>query len=261
MMTSGASKKQPVTRIGTPTSDTHRLRMRGKDTLSEVVGRMTFAEVFYFIVTGRAPDDTQRKVMDAALVVLMDHGITPNAMVARLIADSLPDQPQIGVGAGIMMVGDKFVGTMSGAGAYLTEGIKHADPRLWAARFVEQAHAAKRRLAGFGHPYYAPTDPRSDRLFEIAHAAGVEGRHIALIKIVGEELDRVSGRHMTLNVTGALGAILCEIGFPVAAMRGLAVVGRAAGLVAHVTEEKTAPISPSLMEFAGTIDYADPEQE
>ena len=49
-------------------------------------------------------------------------------------------------------------------GAYLTEGIKHADPRQWATRFVEQAHAAKRRLAGFGHPYYAPTDPRSDRL-------------------------------------------------------------------------------------------------
>ena len=260
-MASTAKKKRPATRIGTPTSDTHRLRMRGKDTLSEIVGRMSFAEAFYFIITGKTPDDTQRKVMDAALVVLMDHGITPTAMVARLIADSLPDQPQIGVGAGIMMVGDKFAGTMAGAGAYLTEGIKHADPRAWAARFVEQAHAAKRRLPGFGHPYYAPTDPRSDRLFEIALAAGVEGRHIALIKIVGEELDRGSGKHMTLNATGALGAILCEIGFPVAAMRGLAAVSRAAGLVAHVAEETIAPVSPSLMEFAGTIEYADPGQE
>src|SRR3972149_7513126 len=129
MMTSGASKKQPVTRIGTPTSDTHRLRMRGKDTLSEVLGRMTFAEVFYFIITGKKPDDTQRKVRDAALVVLMDPGITPPAMVARLIADSLPDQPQIGVGAGIMMVGDKFAGTMAGGGGFPTPGVKHADPR------------------------------------------------------------------------------------------------------------------------------------
>lgn len=258
-MSTAAKKNRPVTRIGTPTSDVHRLRMRGKDTLSEVVGRMSFSEAFYFIVTGKTADDTQRKVMDAALVVLMDHGITATAMVARLIADSLPDQPQIGVGAGIMIVGDKFVGTMAGAGTYLTEGIKDAEPRQWAARFVEQAHAAKRRLPGFGHPHYSPTDPRSDRLFEIARAAGVVGRHIALIKIVGEELDRVSGKHMTLNVTGALGAILCEIGFPVAAMRGLAVVSRAAGLVAHVAEEKIAPISPSLMEHAGTIDYADPE--
>ena len=120
--------------------------------------------------------------------------------------------------------------------------------------------AGKRRLPGFGHPYYAPTDPRSDRLFEIAHAAGVKGRHIALIKIVGEELDRVSGKHMTLNATGAMGAVLCEIGFPVGAMRGLEAVSRAAGLVAHVAEEASAPISPSLMDFAGTIEYADPEQ-
>jgi citrate synthase len=259
-MSSSASKKKPVTRIGTPTSDTHRLFMRGKDTLSEVVGRMSFAEAFYFIVTGKTPDDTQHKVMDAALVMLMDHGITPTAMVARLIADSLPDQPQIGVGAGIMMVGDKFAGTMAGAGAYLTEGVKHADSRQWAARFVEQAHAAKRRLPGFGHPYYTPTDPRSERLFAIAKAAGVEGRHIALIKTVGEELNRVSGKPITLNATGALGAILCEISFPVAAMRGLATVSRAAGLVAHVAEENIAPIAPSLMEFAGTIDYEDPAQ-
>src|SRR3989304_8084978 len=113
-MASGA-KKKPVTRIGTPTSDTHRLRMRGKDTLTEVLGRMSFAEAFYFIITGKTPDDTQRKVMDAALVVLMDHGITPPAMVARLIADSLPDQPQIGVGAGIMMGRGKIAGPLSGA--------------------------------------------------------------------------------------------------------------------------------------------------
>jgi len=261
MMASTAKKKRPATRIGTPTSDTHRLLMRGRDTLSEIVGKMSFAAAFYFIVTGKIPDDAKRKVMDAALVVLMDHGITPTAMVARLIADSLPDQPQIGVGAGIMMVGDKFAGTMAGAGAFLTEGIGQPDQRRWAAGFVEKAHAAKRRLPGFGHPYYTPTDPRSDRLFEIALGAGVEGRHIALIKIVGEELDRVSGKHMTLNATGALGAILCEIGFPVAAMRGLAAVSRAAGLVAHVAEERIEPITPSLMDFAGTIDYADPGQE
>ena len=74
-----------------------------------------------------------------------------------------------------------------------------------------------------------------------------------------EELDKASGRHFTINATAALGALLCEIDFPVAAMRGAATVSRAAGLVAHVMEEAEEPITPALMDFAGKVDYADPE--
>jgi citrate synthase len=94
---------------------------------------------------------------------------------------------------------------------------------------------------------------------EIARAHGVDGPHIALLDILGEELDRVSGKHLTLNVTGALGALLSELGLPAPAMRGLAVVSRAAGLVAHTVEEASQPISPALMDFAGGIEYRDPE--
>jgi citrate synthase len=109
--------------------------MRGRDTLTDVVGRMSFAEAFYLIVTGREAGERERRVMDAALIILMDHGITPTAMVSRLIRDSLPDQPQVAVAAGVMMVGDKLAGTMAGAGAYLEEGIGQPDAREWAKRW------------------------------------------------------------------------------------------------------------------------------
>jgi citrate synthase len=253
-------KLSPTTRIGTPTSDTERLRIRGRNVLEEIVGEMSFAEAYYFIVTGRMPTDAQRKIFDAALIILMDHGLTPTALVARLVGDSLPDNPQAGVAAGILMVGDKFVGSIAGAGAILEEGMaQDGDKRAWAAELVTRAKAEKRYLPGFGHPYYHPTDPRSNRLFQIAEKAGVEGHYIDLLKLLGEELDKLSGRHFTINATAALGALLCEIDFPVAAMRGVAVVGRAAGLVAHVMEEGKEPITPALMDFAGKIAYADPE--
>jgi citrate synthase len=245
----------PFTRIGTSTADTARLRMRGRDTLTDVVGRMSFAEAFYLIVTGREASERERRVMDAALIILMDHGITPTAMVSRLIRDSLPDQPQVAVAAGVRMVGDKFAGTMAGAGAYLMEGIGQPDTREWAKALVARFRASRRRLPGFGHPHYALTDPRAERLFEIAKAAGCEGRFIELIGHVNAALDEAQGKHVVLNVTGALGAILCEIGFPVAAMRGVAVVGRAGGLVAHVLEEEHAPVTPALRDLACEIPY------
>ncbi len=252
--------KSPVTRIGSPTSDVSRLVMRGRDVLTEVIGRMTFAEAFYFIVVGKELPRDKLPVFDACMIILMDHGITPTAMVARLIADSLPGQPQVAVAAGTMMVGEKFVGTMTGMGSLLQEGVASGkDPRVWARAVAEDAVRTKRRLPGFGHPYYHPNDPRTVRLLEIAREHGVAGRYVALLEVLSEELDRASAKRITLNVTGALGALLSELGFPAAAMRGLAVVSRSAGLVAHTVEEAGQPISPALMNFAGDIEYRDPE--
>ncbi len=253
-------KLSPTTRVGTPTSDTERLRIRGAEVLNELVGVMSFSEAFYFIVTGRKPDSSQLKVLDASLVILMDHGLTPTALVARLVGDSMAANPQAGIAAGILMVGDKFVGSIAGAGAFLEDGMAHdGDKRAWAADTVARSKAEKRFLPGFGHPYYHPVDPRSERLFEVAKNAGVDGKYIELLHVVGEELDKLTGRHFTINATAAIAALLCEIDFPVAAMRGAATVSRAAGLVAHVMEEQTEPITPALMDFAGKIDYADPE--
>jgi citrate synthase len=252
--------KAPITRIGSPTSDISRLVMRGRDVLTELLGKMTFTEAFYFIVTGTDIDPKKLPVMDACMIVLMDHGITPTAIVARLIADALPGQSQIGIAAGTMMIGEKLVGTMTGMGSLLLEGVASGkDPRTWARETADHAVKTKKRLPGFGHQYYNPTDPRTLRLMEIARSHGVDGPYIALVHILSEELDRASGKHLTLNVTGALGSLLCELGFPAAAMRGMAVVSRAAGLVAHTIEETVDPTSRRFMDFAGTIEYRDPE--
>ena len=59
------------------------------------------------IVTGKDIEPSKLPVLDACMIVLMDHGITPPAIVARLIADSLPGQAQIGIAAGTMMIGEK----------------------------------------------------------------------------------------------------------------------------------------------------------
>lgn len=243
--------EKPVTRIGSAHARTDILTMRGRDTLKEIVGVRSFGETFFFIVTGRMPTSGETRCFDACLTVLMDHGLTPSALVARLVEDSVPEDMQVAIAAGLLVVANRHVGTMSGAGRLLAEAIEGgAEPRVWAEQTVTRFRAQKRNVPGFGHPHYFPDDPRAARLFAVAEEAGCSGRAVALIKLLGEELDRAMGRHLTLNVTGAMAAVLTEIGFPVEALRGVAVVGRAAGLVAHIYEEKRMGLSRALLDFA-----------
>ena len=251
---------RPFTRIGTPTSDTTRFRMRGKDVLNEVLGKKSFSETFYFIVTGRELPPERVRVFDACMVVLMDHGLTPTALVARLVQDSLGEDIQLPMVAGAMMVGNKFAGTMAGAGALYAEGAaQDGGDREWAAEVVQRFRKQRKFIPGYGHPYYYPTDPRADRMFAIAEEGGVDGRYIALAKMLGDEIAKARGKPLTLNVTGALGAVLNELGFPVEVMRSVAAVGRAAGLIAHIHEEMTDPVTPAVIEFINGIEYRDPD--
>ncbi|MGO4567088.1 citryl-CoA lyase [Rhizobium sp. 2YAF20] len=246
------------TQVGTHPNDLSRLRVRGLDTLNDVVGTMSFTEGFYFIVTGRKPSREQTRVLDAALLILMDHGLTPSALVARMVADSNREDVQIPLAAGILMVGNRFAGTMVGAGRILTDGMRHeGDKREWADRVVRDFKQSRRRIPGFGHPNYKEIDPRTARLFEIATVAGVRGDYISLIKTLGQAVNDDAGRNVLLNVTGALGAVLHEIDFPVEMMRSVAVLGRCAGLVGHIREELESPISPELYEFSESISYAE----
>lgn len=252
--------KAKTTQIGTPTAETRFQKMRGKDTLSEIVGKLTYTETFYFIVAGRMPTKTQTRCLDACLTILMDHGLTPNALVARMTWDSVPDDLQVSIAAGILMVGNKFVGTVAGAGRLLHDGLKGGqNPRAWAADTVAKFNASKRRIPGFGHPYYQVNDPRTERLFEVARSAGVEGRYIDLLRVLGEEVDRAAGKHLTINVTGAIGAVLCEIEFPVEVMRAVPIISKAAGFVGQVREEMTNGVTQHLFDWANSeIIYEDP---
>jgi citrate synthase len=252
------SKAGLHTKIGSSPADISRLKMRGANVLDEIVGHKSFAETFYFIVTGRWPTECEHKIFDAALVVLMDHGLTQSAVVARLVADSTPNDIQVGMAAGMLMVGDKFAGTMAGMGALLIEGNESGgDKRAWAADTVKSFRDRGARMPGFGHPYYKDEDPRATVLRQLALDAGVDGPFLSLLELLSEETDRLAGKHIVVNATAVLGAMLAEIGFPVPVMRAVAAVSRAAGLAAHIHEERSAPVTASLIDYVNAIEYVD----
>ncbi len=224
-----------TTRIAT--ADAASITVRGLDLIDDIMGKRSFTEMVYFLTCRRMPSPTEVKVLDACLVTLMEHGFTPSSLISRIAADAVPEQIQVAMAAGLLSVGSVFVGTMEGCAALLAEGIKAADKEAWARATAEQYLAAKRPLPGFGHPLHKPDDPRSPRLFAIAAEAGVDGRYIALLKTLNAAVDARAGRHLTINATGAIGALLLEIGVPPAIMRAIAVISRCGGLAGHIQEE------------------------
>ena len=241
------------------TSDKTRITVRGKDLVGELIGQRTFTEMLFFALAHRMPQPGETRVLDACLVTLMEHGWTPSSIVTRLMADSTPGQAQVAIAAGLLAVGDVFAGTMDGCARLLAAGVEAADAASWCRDTVAYHRNNRLPMPGFGHPFHKPDDPRPPRLFEVAAEAGHSGRYIVLLHALGAEFDRVAGRHLTINATGAIAALLLEIGIPPVAMRAVAVVSRAGGLAGHVVEESQAPAAREIWRLTDEgIPYADP---
>lgn len=237
---------KPTTKIAHHTSAA--IYIRGASLVDDLIGKLTFTEMMYFQLLGARPTPAQTKILDSVLVTLMEHGITPSVIATRMIYDSCPEAVQAAVAAGLLGVGSTFIGTMEGCAANLeeilvaTQGAGGADGEAARARAIaKRFREAKKPIPGFGHPHHKPDDPRSPRLLAVAEEAGVPGRHIRALRLLAAEVDVAWGRHLTINATGAIAALLGEIGVPQEVMRGIAVISRAAGLVGHIREEQLEP--------------------
>ena len=242
-------------------SDATSIRLRGRDLVEELIGQHGFTEVLYLLTCGRLPKPGEARVLDACLVTLMDHGWTPTSLIARLAYDSAPTQAQVGIAAGLLAVGDVFAGTMDGCARLLVDGTGKDNHPSWSREVVQAHRALKKPIPGVGHPFHKPDDPRPPRLFKVAAECGLGGGHIALLRTLGEAVDAAYGRHLTINATGAIAALLLEIGMPVPIMRGIAVVSRSAGLAGHLVEEQQTHAAREIWRLAEMhIPYEDPPE-
>jgi citrate synthase len=227
--------KKPITNLCL--TETDKITVRGHDLTSELMGVRTFTETFWLLIAGKLPTSQQTRLVDAVLIALMEHGFTPQAIAARMIAYCEPEAAQAAIAAGLLGIGSRFGGAMSLTATLLTEIINSDDKGSAAREIIARYRKVKSNIPGFGHPQHRPDDPRSLRLFEIARESGLTGKHVDAIQMLSGEIDQAFGRHLTINTTGAIAAVLGDLGVPDEIMRGFAVVSRSAGLVAHLKEE------------------------
>jgi citrate synthase len=237
-----------------------RIEVRGFGLAGELMGKVNLGDMAYLELKGRLPTGAESIVFNAMLVALVEHGITPNTIAARLTYLGAPEALQGAVAAGLLGLGSVFVGTIEGAARILQESLTAQTPDVdlkgIAERIVRKHREQKQAIPGLGHPIHRDVDPRTIRLFLLADEYEVSGPHVQLMKLVGVEMERQSGRRLPINVTGAIAAIAGDMDIPWQICRGLGIMARSIGLVAHILEEMRDPMAAEIWRRVedGTLD-------
>jgi len=245
---SGLADIRVETRVGR--ANAQRVTLLGRDLTDELIGTASYAEVLLLAVTGERPPAPHVRVLDSVLVSLVDHGMQPSALAARLTYAAAPDAVQGAMAAGLLGAGSSLLGSMEQAGRLLVDIRRRIDAgegQEGAVAFeVDRVLDAGGKVAGFGHRLHRDGDPRAVRLIGVAAHAGVAENELSLLGTIGEHVGARLGRPLAVNATGACAAILLGIGIPWQLHRGVAMVSRAAGLLAHIGEEIEQPLTPAV---------------
>jgi citrate synthase len=220
------------------------IRFRGFP-IERLIGDITFPQMIWLMLKGELPRSDEAALLEAALVSAVDHG---------------PQAPSIAIGRMAVTCGLPLNGAMASAINVLDDihgGAGEQCMELYAdiARRIETGVARDaaveagldafvaahgKIIPGFGHRFH-PVDPRSPRLLALvdsARARGVvSGRFADIGRDVEALIERRKGRKIPMNIDGATAAIYSELGFPPPLGRGLFILSRSVGILAHAWEQ------------------------
>lgn len=237
--------KNTVPRTAICTSDDKTIVVRGHDLCRELIGHVSFSDYFFLLLTGRKPDAAATAVLDATLVAIAEHGFVPSVQASRMTYAAAPDALQGAVAAGILGCGSVILGASETAGRLFVEVAKRVDAgetlEAVAEDSIRQLKEQRRAIPGYGHPLHKEVDPRVGRLIAVATEAGANLRYVQIAQAIEKIIPDVSGKDLRMNVSAAIPAVLLGVGFPVASLRGVPILARTAGLIAHLAEEAETP--------------------
>ncbi len=221
-------------------SDETHIWIHGYD-VTALMTRADFTDTIFLLHRGRLPNLGERRILNAILIAVADHGAgAPSCAAARLAASGNRQSLSAAVAAGILAIGDEHGGAGSacmemiaaGAGLARKDSISIEEA---ARRVAAEAVLNKRRLPGLGHRVHT-TDPRTAVLFTVARHEGIAGEGVAFMEAL-EQAAHEKIKPLPVNVDGALAAVLYDLGFSPLFGKLVFIIGRVAGLTAEVAEE------------------------
>ncbi len=220
--------------------------VRGRDLAGDLIGNVNFTDYFWLLVTGVAPSAAQRRVLDSTLVAIAEHGLVPSVQASRMTLAAAPEALQGAVAAGLLGCGSVVLGSSEAAGQFFAQVAARVQGEgsveAAATAVIREYHNSKRPIPGYGHPLHKGYDPRARRLFAVASEAGCAGQHMEIARTVEKLLPGMIGKSLSMNVSGAIPAVLLDAGFPLSGLKGVPLLARTAGLIAHLVEEMQRPI-------------------
>lgn len=241
------------TRLGKAFED--RVLVRGMDLTTDLLGIASYTDMVAIMLLGRRPTADETRMLDAMLVVLVEHGLVKPVVAARFVYSNAPESLQAAVAASLLGAGSRHLGSSEWCAQVLQTALSMAEAPSADDRSLEVAATAivnehaerKERVPGIGHRTHPNGDPRAIRLYQIARETGTFGPYSRLLLRVAEVAGERAGRPLPVNVTGAIASIASDMGFRWSIVRAFALIGRTLGALAHIQEEMDEPISDELV--------------
>jgi len=244
------AEQQPKIVTGIGKAELHRILVRGYDLNKDLVGKITFTDMTSLMLRGRLPTPNEAKMLDALLVILVEHGMVSHVIAARLVYHCAPEAIQAAVAAALCGAGSVHLGSSEWSAKMLTEalpnGSENREFQQIATNIFDDYSTRKQRIPGIGHRTHAEGDPRAETLFGIAKENGIYGSYCELLQKLSEVASQRRKRLIPVNVTGAIAAIALDMGFPWQITKAFALIGRTLGVMGHIAEEIRNPMAAQI---------------
>lgn len=222
------------------------IRLRGY-AVDELIGAVSFPQMIWLMVRGELPTPAQADLLELTLVAAVDHGPQAPSIAAARMAASCGLDLNNAIATGVNLLGDVHGGAGQQCMAVLRElraAVDAGESAESAARALVASYKQRKAfIPGFGHRFH-PRDPRRDPLIGAIQQAVtdgvVEGRYVD-VALALEAVLAEGSKPIPMNVDGATAAIYSELGFEPELGRGLFVLSRSVGLLAHAWEQHNEP--------------------
>ncbi|MEU9795101.1 citryl-CoA lyase [Streptomyces sparsogenes] len=248
------------------------IRLRGYP-IQQLIRHASFADTVWLLLRGELPDPRQSALLERALVAAVDHGPQAPSIAAARMAATCGVGLNSAMATGTGLLGDVHGGAGQQCMQLLTDIRDHlratgAPLTDTVAETLAEIRAAGRYVPGFGHRFH-PRDPRRDPLMQALTDGVNNGVVDGTVQQIGMEIERqlTAGRSrpVPMNIDGATAIIYSSLGFAPELGRGLFVLSRSVGILAHAWEEKEdgrrikGPIPPPLLPaYHGTTERSMP---
>ncbi|MEK7617070.1 MAG: citryl-CoA lyase [Patescibacteria group bacterium] len=198
--------------------------------ITDLIDKKGFTEAIWLELKGELPTEKERAMLDGILISTIDNGLGPPSVTNARNSASAGNPMQAAVAAGVLGVGEAHGGAIEECARLLQMGLS-------AEKLVDKVISSGDRIPGFGHKVYKTEDPRATQIFNKAKELGFYGEACDLAKAVEAKLEELKGKKIVINVDGAIAAVVSDMGFDYRLGKGFFLIGRVAGLVAHIFEE------------------------
>lgn len=212
--------------------------------VQDVIGRYGFIQVVWLMLRGELPEPAQARMLESAMVAGVDHGPQAPSIAAARMAATCGLGLNNAVATGVNLLGDVHGGAGQQCVALLNrmaESRSHGtDVGEVAEAIVAEYREKGAYVPGFGHRFH-PRDPRRDPLLAMVERAVEDGTvdagPLESALALERALEQRGGRPVPMNIDGATATVYASLGFDAELARGLFVLSRSVGILAHAWEE------------------------